>query len=176
MSTEAAILRGKGIISNPAFFMIFILSAAMGIGAVISLAASWLHYDIPSGATELQFLGVRLWAVGLIAVLAALFAVAYFSGLGEKLFVALIAFGGLVSGWIAGCVIVHVMGLATDATSMVLQLVYGTVATVVLAVAPAAVIAGERVLPVFVAFVAGIWGIISVIVLVMVIFGAAGPH
>jgi hypothetical protein len=48
-------------------------------------------------------------------------------------------------------------------------------ALLIVALAPA-VIAGERILPIFVAFVAGVWGLLSIIVFFMVVFQLGLGH
>lgn len=147
MSTEAAIQRGRGLIANPAFFMIFLIAGAMGIAGVLSIGVS------------------GMWGWGLAAVTAILFGVAWITGLGERLFVGLLALGGLASGVLSVLVVWHLWG-PTQGEHVWAALI----ALILLALAPAA-IAGERILPLFVAFVAGIWGIVSVIVFVMVVSG-----
>ncbi|MCZ7683517.1 MAG: hypothetical protein M5U28_33930 [Sandaracinaceae bacterium] len=66
MSSEAAIQRGRGLVSNPAFFMIFLIAAAMGIAGVMTIGIS------------------GVWGWVLVAIEGVLFAVAALTGLGES--------------------------------------------------------------------------------------------
>ncbi len=159
MSTEAAILRGKGIVSNPAFFMIFTIAAVMGIAGMTTIGLSWLDYS-----DEGQFEGIRFAAIGLVAVVGALFAVAWFSGLGEKLFVGIIALGGLLGG-LTSVTVVFILWGPTHG-----EYLWASLLALRLVTMPVAAIAGEKVLPLFVAFIAGVWGVVSIIVLTMVLF------
>lgn len=147
MSSEAAIQRGRGLISNPAFFMIFAIAAAMGIVGMMTIGIS------------------GLWGWVLAAVAGALFAVAAVTGLGEKLFVAIIALFGAVGGAVTAYVVFYLWGVMHE------QYLWAGLLSLLIVVLPVAAIAGERVLPLFVAFLAGIWGMLSIIVLVMVLFG-----
>ncbi len=158
MSSEAAIQRGKGIVSNPAFFMIFFIAAAMGIAGMSTIVLSWLDYT-----EEGVFEGIRVGAIGLVASIAILFAVAWFSGLGEKLFVALIALGGLVGGLTSAAAVFYLWGPLHG------EYIWASLLALLLVAMPVAAIAGEKVLPLFVAFIAGVWGVLSVIVLTMVV-------
>lgn len=151
MSSEAAIQRGKGLISNPAFFMIFTIAAAMGIAGMITIGIS------------------GPWGWGLVGVEAVLFAVAALTGLGEKLFVLLIALAGLLGGAASTFVVFYLWGPVHG------QYLRAGLLALLMVVLPVAAIAGERVLPLFVAFLAGLWGVISIIVFVMVVFGM-GEH
>lgn len=151
MSSEAAIQRGKGLISNPAFFMIFAIAAAMGIAGMMTIGIS------------------GVWGWVLVAIEAALFAVAALTGMGEKLFVGLIALFGLIGGAVSTYVVFYLWGPVHG------QYLRAGLLALLIVVLPVAAIAGERVLPLFVAFLAGLWGVISVIVFVMVVFGM-GEH
>lgn len=146
MSSEAAILRGKGLVSNPAFFMIFAIAASMGVAGLVSVGVS------------------GTWGWGLAGGTAALFGVAWVTGLGEKLFVVLLALVGFLSGLLSTYIVFHLWGPVHD------NYLVGSLLAVVIAALPIAAIAGEKVLPLFVAFVAGVWGVTSIIVLVMVLF------
>ncbi len=146
MSSEAAILRGKGLISNPAFFMIFAIATVMGVAGMMTVGIS------------------GMWGWVLTAVAGALFAVAWVTGLGEKLFVGLIALFGLLGGATSTYVVFYLWGPMHE------QYLWAALLATLIVVLPVAAIAGERVLPLFVAFLAGVWGVISVIVLVMVLF------
>lgn len=146
MSSEAAIQRGRGLVSNPAFFMIFLIAAAMGIAGVMTIGIS------------------GVWGWVLVAIEGVLFAVAALTGLGEKLFVGLIALFGLFGGAVSTYVVFYLWGPMHE------QYLWAGLLSLLIVVLPVASIAGERVLPLFVAFLAGVWGVISVIVLVMVLF------
>lgn len=159
MSTEAAILRGKGLISNPAFFLIFTVAAVMGIAGTSTVGLSWLDYS-----DEGMFEGIRFGAIGLVATIGILFAVAWFSGLGEKLFVGVVALAGLAGGLTSATVVFYLWGPVHG------EYIWASLLALLLVTMPVAAIAGEKVLPLFVAFIAGVWGVISIIVLTMVLF------
>ena len=164
MSTEASIQKGKGLVSNPEFFITFSLSIIFGILGAGVVFTSWLDYD-EAGAFE----GVRLWAIGLITIVAALFAVAWFSGLGEKLFVLVVAVFGLLGG-ILSVITVSYLWAMPEADGGHGAPLYAALLALVIIVLPIASIAGERILPLFVGFIAAIWGVLSVIIFVMVVF------
>lgn len=152
MSTEAAIQRGRGIISNPAFFMIFVIAGSMGIAGMLSVGVS------------------GVWGWGLTAITAVLFGVAWVSGLGERLFVGLLALAGLASGVLSTIVVFYLWGPVHE------QYLWASLLAFLMVALPPAAIAGERILPIFVAFVAGIWGLMSVIVFFMVVFQIGLEH
>jgi hypothetical protein len=146
MSTEAAIERGRGIVANPAFFLIFFISASMGIAGLGSIGIS------------------GVWGWGLAALTAITFGIAWVTGLGEKLFVAMIALLGLVSGLVTAYVVFYLWGVVHH------SYLWGSVLALTMVVMPVAVVMGERVLPLIVGFMAGIWGVVSLIVFSMVVF------
>lgn len=146
MSSESAIQRGKGLIANPAFFMIFVISVGMGVAGLGSIGVSGVTGYILAGVT------------------AAVFAAAWFSGLGERLFVALIALAGLISGVVSAYVVFHLWGPVHG------EYLWAALLALLIVVLPVGAIAGERVLPIFVALFAGVFGVLSVIVFVMVLF------
>ena len=173
MSSEAAIKKGKGIVSNPEFILAFGLSAFLGVAGAMSIIASWLHYD-----EEGVFHGVRIWAIVIIAVLTVLMGIAAFlvrAGHGaEALFVGLVAFCGLCAGLVSIGSLFLLWMAPPDGSLMGVEgfgmpLIAALFALLLLILAPA-VIYGERILPIFVAFIAGVWGIMSIIVFVMVVF------
>ncbi|HJL17617.1 MAG TPA: hypothetical protein RMH99_18280 [Sandaracinaceae bacterium LLY-WYZ-13_1] len=146
MSSEAAIRKGKGIVSNPEFFLAFFLAAAMGIAGVLSVGVS------------------GVWGWGLIAGVAVLAAIAHFTGLGQRFFVILLSLAGLVAGLVSAYVVFYLWAFEHE------QALWGGLLALLLVVMPVAAIAGERILPLFVAFLAGVWGVMSVIVFVMAVF------
>ena len=164
MSSEATIQRGRGVVANPEFFITFGLSIAFGIMGSFVVLLSWLDYD-ETGTFE----GIRFGAIGLVAIVAVLFAVAWFSGLGEKLFVILVAGFGLLGG-IASVITISYLWAMPEADGGHGEPIYAALLALVTIALPIASIAGERILPLFVAFVAAIWGVLSVIVFVMVVF------
>lgn len=171
MSTEAAIQKGKGLISNPAFFMIFALCAALLGAGFFTMLLSWLDYcgaleEGCGGVAAGGFQGIRFFAIGLVGVVAVLFAIAWFTGLKENLFIGLIVVMGFLSGCLADYLVFHVWVVEHD------SIVLGMFLVVVFAVLPPTVLVLERfgILPLFVAFGAAIWGVISVIVFVYVVF------
>lgn len=163
MSTEASILKGKGLVSNPEFFITFTLSILFGVVGSAVVFTSWLDYG------DEGFEGIRFWAIGLVTVLAALFAVAWFSGLGEKLFVIVVAAFGALGG-VMSVITVSFLWAMPEADGGHGQPIYAALLALVIIILPIASIAGERILPLFVGFVAAIWGVLSVIVFVMVVF------
>jgi len=164
MSSEAAIQKGKGIVSNPEFFITFTLSILFGIVGAGVLATSWLDY-----AETGEFEGVRFWAIGLIALVGAVFAVAWFSGLGEKLFVLVVAAFGVITG-IGSVITLSVLWGMPEADGGHGEPIYAALLALVIIILPIASIAGERILPLFVGFLSAIVGIFSVIIFVMVVF------
>jgi hypothetical protein len=146
MSSEAAIQKGKGIVSNPEFFLAFFLAGAMGIAGMLSVGVS------------------GVWGWSLIGVVVVLAAVAHFSGLGQKFFVILLSLFGALAGLISTYVVFHLWAFEHE------QMIWGALLALLLVALPIAAIAGEKILPLFVAFLAGVWGIMSVIVFVMVVF------
>lgn len=164
MSTEATIQKGKGIVANPEFLLTFGLAILLGFAGTLTIFVSWLDFG-----TDGVFEGVWLWAIGIVTVVAALFAVAWFSGLGEKLFVALVALGGLLSG-ILSTIVLSYLWAVPEADGGHGQPLYAALLALVIIAMPIATIAGEKILPLFVGFLAAVWGILSVIVFVMVVF------
>lgn len=164
MSTEATIQKGKGIVANPEFLLTFGLAIVLGFAGTLTIFVSWLDFG-----DNAAFEGVRLWAIGIVTVVAALFALAWFSGLGEKLFVVLVAFGGLVSGILSTIVLSYLWAMPEADGGHGAPLYAALLALVIIAM-PIATIAGEKILPLFVGFLAAVWGVLSVIVFVMVVF------
>lgn len=161
MSNEAAIQKGKGIVANPEFILTFFLSAALAVGGLMSIAASWMTTDTETH----EWTG--LTGIVLMAVLAGLMVAAKF--LGERLFVGIIALMGLLAGIAAVLVVAYLWATPTGDGGHANPLVAGLISLLLLGLPPATIF-GERVLPLFVAFLAGVWGVMSVIVFVMVVF------
>ena len=178
--SEEAIKRGKGIIANPEFFLTFTLALVVGSALAITTLFSWMDYD-----EQGNFEGIRLWAIGLVALIAIIAAVAKFTGLGQRLFVIMMSAGALFAGLLA-IVVVTVLWFSPESGMAFTELPlsfdageitgYGNPAVAILlllsmiGLAPA-VIYGERILPLFVAFVSGVWGILSIIIFVMALLG-----
>ena len=159
MSSEAAIQKGKGLLSNPEFFLSFFLAAAMGIAGLLSVGVS------------------GVWGWGLIATSAILAAVAHFTGLGQRFFVILLSLFGFLAGALAVVVVTLLWAAPADGWMIMGETLQGHGNVLMAAIffvigiaVPPAVIYGERILPLFIAFIAGIWGIMSVIIFVMVVF------
>ena len=164
MSSEASIQKGKGIVANPEFFLTFGLSLGLLIAGSIVIVASFMGTD-EHGAIS----GVRPWAIGVVTVLALLFAIAWFSGLGEKLFVGLVAFAGVLAG-ILSVIVISYLWAMPEADGGHGSPLYAALLALTIIALPIASIAGERILPLFVGFLAAVWGVLSVIVFVMVVF------
>ena len=81
----------------------------------------------------------------------------------------LLALLGLVAGAAAIFVVTYLWAIPAGDGGHGSPLWAGVLALLMIAL-PIASIAGERILPIFVAFMAGVWGIVSVIVFVMVVF------
>lgn len=146
MSSEAAIQKGKGIVANPEFFLTFFLATAMGIAGTLSIGVS------------------GVWGWGLAAIVGALAAIAHFTGLGQRFFVILLSLAGIAAGMTSASVVFYLWGVEQE------QVIWGALLALLMVALPVAAIAGERILPLFVAFLAGVWGILSIIVFVMVVF------
>jgi hypothetical protein len=189
MSTEAAIQKGKGIVSNPAFFMIFALCAALIGAGIATVIFSWLDYcgaaeECPGGAQPGALQGIRFVAIILVVVIAALFATAWFTGMKENLFIGLICVLGLLSG-ILTIILVWYMWTIDPQGNFYdgMKPIYGIAIAVLFAALPPVVLTLERygILPLFVAIFAGVFGVLSLVIFVMVVFssgdtGAAGGH
>ncbi len=160
MSTEAAILKGRGLVANPAFFIIFTLCGGLGIAGFITLGMAWLDYN-----ESHVFEGIRFGAIALVVIIAGLFAAAKFSGLEERLFVILVALFGVLAGLTSLYVVFYLWG-PTHGDYLWASLL----ALIIVTLAPAAIF-GERILPLFVAFISGIAGIVSIIAFMMVVLG-----
>lgn len=152
MSSEAAIRRGNGVISNPAFFLIFFVAGSMGLAGLMTIGVS------------------GMWGYVLTGVTVALFGLAWVTGLGERLFVGILALVSLAA-WVAVTVLVCMLWWSHGEILWAVGLGLFSVA------APIAAIAGEKVLPLLIAFVAGVFGVLSIIVFVMVVAGfGMDPH
>src|SRR5690242_14222486 len=105
MSTEAAIQKGKGIVSNPAFLMIFTLCACVaGAGSFTALLSFFdfcITGDECGGAQIGSFQAINFISIALLIVVAILFGVAWFTGLKENLFIGIIVLMGVLSGFLA---------------------------------------------------------------------------
>ena len=165
MSTEASIQKGKGLTANPEFFVTFGLALVLGIASTLTVFTSWVEFD-EAGTFE----GIRFWAIGIVSVLAALFAIAWFSGLGEKLFVGLVAVSGGLSG-ILSVIVVTSLWAMSDSDGGYGEPIYAALLALVMVLLPVAAITGEKILHLVVGLLAGIWGILSVIVFALVLFG-----
>lgn len=178
MSTEAAILKGKGIVSNPAFFMIFILAACLFGAGVGTMVLSWLDFcgaaeECGAGFQPEQFQGIRFFAIILVVIIGVLFAVAWFTGLNENLFIGLIVAGGFLSGMLACGVLWHMWAIDAQGNFYEMDRVLtGVVLAAIIAALPPVVLVLEKygILPLFMAIAAAGWGVMSVIVFVMVVF------
>jgi hypothetical protein len=170
MSTEDAIQRGKGIISNPEFFMVFTLTALLGIGGLLTMLSASIDTETVRGQTAI--VGPNIYAIAVIALVGILFAIAKFSGLGERFFVGLVALGGLFGGGLAITVVFWMIAIfpASLEYPSAIKWTIASIFAVGALVMPVAVIAGEKVLPLFIALVAGVWGVVSIIVFAMVVF------
>lgn len=173
MSSEAAIRKGKGIVANPEFVLAFGLCAFLGVSAVVSIYASWFHYN-----EEGVFQGIRIWAIVIILVLTVLMVIAGFlirAGHGaEALFIGIVAIMGLLAGFVTIATIFLLWMAPADGSTMGVEgfgmPIVGVFISVLMVILAPAVIYGERILPIFVAFIAGVWGILSIIVFAMVVF------
>lgn len=156
MSSEAAILRGKGVISNPAFFMIIFLAGSMGLAGLLTIGVSgWIGWTL---------------AAGTFALLGAGAAVAKFFGDMERLFIGLLAFIAALA-WIGSTIVVFDLWWGHEMYVWAVGLIVFNI------VLPVAAIMGERVLPLLIAFLAGAFGILSIVVFFMVVAGQGStPH
>jgi hypothetical protein len=145
MSSEAAIQRGTGFIANPAFFLIFFIAGSMGLAGLATIGVS------------------GVWGWGLTAITAVLFGLAWVTGLGERLFVGVVALLGAAS-WFAVTYLLLIYWFPREPLWAIGLVLFNMAA-------PPAAILGEKVLPLLIAFVAGIAGVLSIIVFVMVIAG-----
>ncbi len=173
MSTEAAIKKGKGLVANPEFIISFGLSAIFAVVGCTAALASWLDYT-EEGAFE----GIRIWAIVIVVILGVLAGIATFlnrSGHGEEaLFTGLVAFMGIVAGFVAILTLFLLWGSPAESGWMGVEgfgkpLIGAMIALMLLVMAPAAIY-GESILPIFIALIAGAWGTLSIIVFVMVVF------
>ena len=159
MTSEAAIQKGKGLLSNPEFFLAFFLASAMGVAGLLTIGIS------------------GIWGWALIALSAILAAVAHFTGLGQRFFVILLSLAGFAAGALAVLVVTLLWAAPPEGWNVFGELLQGhgnvlmaLVFFIVGVAVPPAAIYGERILPLFIAFLAAIWGVMSVIIFVMVVF------
>src|SRR5436190_3211841 len=143
MSTEAAIQKGKGLVSNPAFFMIFTLCACLFGAGLFTMLLSWMDFcgagEEGCGAVQAGgFQGIRFFAIGLVTVIAILFGVAWFTGLKENLFIGLIVLMGFASGCLAVTVVFDMWALDHH------EYVIGFTIAVLIAALPPTVLVLER--------------------------------
>jgi hypothetical protein len=151
MTSEAAILKGKGIVSNPEFILTFFLAASMGIAAMGTIGIS------------------GMWGWILVGITALLAAISVFTGMGQKFFVILLALTSFLVGLGVIAILSYLWAIPAGDGGHGQPLWAGLLALLMIAL-PVATIYGERILPLFVGFIAGVWGILSVIIFVMVVF------
>jgi hypothetical protein len=176
MSTEAAIQKGKGIVANPAFLMIFTLVACvLGAGSFTALL-SFLDFCITHeecGSTQVGgFQAINFVAIILLIIIAILFGVAWFTGLKENLFIGLIVLMGIGSGFLADGIVVYMWGIEHDEwlIALVLAVVIGAIPPIVL------ILERYGILPLFVAFAAAVWGVLSIFIFVLAVIIGVEPH
>lgn len=176
MSTEAAIQKGKGIVSNPAFLMIFTLCACLlgaGLGTILLFSMDFCIPHEECGATQVgAFQGLRFVVPIILVIVAALFGVAWFTGMKENLFIGLIVLMGIASGFVSELTLLWLWGFAHE------EWLIFFVLAVVIASLPPIVLILERygILPLVVAFVAAVWGVLSIIIFVLAVIVGVEEH